>query len=214
MTIKTLLIGQRFGKLKVLGDGPPKVYADGVSHRTSLCLCDCGTTKAILSHNIRRGLTISCGCMQREVTALRSTIHGFAKRKQTHPIYRTWKGMWRRCTKPESDDWENYGGRGIVVCERWKSFSSFMEDMLPTWKPGFTIERVDNSKGYSKENCVWATRQDQNNNKRNVHPITFNGQTKTLVEWSSELGGNKALLHIRLRRGWSIERAVSTPAHP
>jgi hypothetical protein len=141
----------------------------------------------------------------------RCTIHGFKSRLHPHPIYRAWSAMWTRCTNPKRKDWKNYGGRGITVCHRWRSFVKFAEDMLPSWKRGLTIERKNNLLGYSKSNCVWSTRLDQNRNKRNVGPISLNGVSLFARDWAKKLGGNPDLIYVRLGRGWSVERACTTP---
>lgn len=127
-------------------------------------------------------------------------------------MYGVWRGMLSRCSNPTNKSYPDYGGRGITVCERWKEFQNFFDDMVTTYSRGLMIERVDNDKGYSPENCVWETRKVQNNNKRNVKKITFNGKTLSREDWAKEIGGNPSIITIRLRRGWSKERAVSTPA--
>jgi hypothetical protein len=174
--------------------------------------CECGNFKNILLRNVRKGLTGSCGCLFREMLSKRNTTHGLARRGHEHPLYKTWTGMNRRCRCKTSIDYKNYGGRGITVCHRWRKFVNFLKDMGPTYKPGLEIERINNSKGYCPKNCRWATRHEQNQNKRNVKPITFNGKTLTKREWSRQIGGNADIIYVRLGRGWSIERALSTPA--
>jgi len=174
--------------------------------------CDCGATKIIGTYNVTSGITKSCGCIQREVTAKRSTVHGLSPRSGKHPITTAWAGMLDRCENPKGGNWSNYGGRGITVCERWHKSSNFIEDMLPSWKPGLELERNDNSKGYSKENCRWATRTEQNRNKRNLHLLTVNGRTAPISVWASELSpSNMDLIYVRLRRGWTPEQAVTIP---
>jgi len=141
-----------------------------------------------------------------------NTKHGFApKHKKRHPVYAAWKSMRGRCSNKNSKDWKNYGGRGITVSDEWSSFENFLRDMMPNWKQGLMLERLDNSKGYSKENCKWATRTEQNRNRRNSHLVTFNGQTKTLSEWREQVGGNRDILYVRLSRGWTIEQALTIP---
>jgi hypothetical protein len=174
--------------------------------------CDCGGSKTILMKNVEKGITGSCGCLHHEMLLRRNTKHGQNTRANRHPMYGVWCGMLARCHNPNRKSYPDYGGRGITVCERWHTFQNFFDDMSATYQRGLMIERVDNEKGYCPENCVWETRKVQNNNKRNVRRITFNGKTLTRQEWANEIGGNERIITTRLRRGWSEERAVSTPA--
>ena len=123
-----------------------------------------------------------------------------------------WRSMINRCHRPEVENYPNYGGRGIAVCDRWRnSFDAFMSDMGER-PPGGTIERRDNDGPYSPENCFWATRTVQAKNKRNNRLITANGRTMTMADWARELGINPAAILYRIRAGWTAERAVTEPA--
>lgn len=112
---------------------------------------------------------------------------------------------------PKSASYPNYGGRGIKVCERWMDFDNFLADMGER-PEGLEIDRKDNDGNYEPGNCRWATIKQQCNNTRYNHKITYNGKTLNLVEWASVLGMKKGTLGNRLKRGWSIERALTTPA--
>lgn len=136
--------------------------------------------------------------------------------KRTHgmsytSIYMLWHKMIQRSTISTHKDFPNYGGRGIGVCDRWLKFENFYADMGE--KPvGKSLERKDNNLGYSPENCKWATRSEQNNNKRDNHPITFNGKTQTIALWAKEIGVSRRTISHRINDyGWSIEKALSTP---
>lgn len=138
--------------------------------------------------------------------------HGLCINGKVHPVARAWYAMRERCNTENHPAFKNYGGRGITICERWGHIDNFIEDMFPTWLSGLTIERVDNNKGYSPENCVWAGRKEQANNRRSNKAITFNGVTLTVAQWAQRMGIRKNTLVNRLGiRGWPIERALTTP---
>jgi len=113
--------------------------------------------------------------------------------------YYSWRNMRRRCTNPADDAYPNYGGRGIAVCERWESFDNFVEDMGQP-APGLSLDRVDNNKGYSPENCRWATVRDQLNNQRRNVVIEYSGLRMTVGQWATHLGLQYSTLHKRLER--------------
>lgn len=115
--------------------------------------------------------------------------------------------MKHRCA--DSND-NRYGGRGISFDVRWESFSSFLEDMGER-PAGKTLDRINNSLGYSKQNCQWATPKQQQNNRRNNVMLEFNGQTMTEAQWAERLGCNRITLKTRRRRGWTVEETLSTP---
>jgi hypothetical protein len=124
--------------------------------------------------------------------------------------YNVWVCMRQRCENVNHTAYQNYGGRGITVDERWHTFSNFLEDM-GVQPPGLTLERLRGEEGYSKDNCVWATRTVQNRNRRNSVVLELDGKKMTLAEWSREVGiAPKTLAH-RLQIGWSAEKALRTP---
>ena len=115
-----------------------------------------------------------------------------------------------RCNNPTHQAWPNYGGRGITVCPEWDDFAVFIKDMGER-PDGLTLERIDNNQGYSPDNCKWATHKEQFSNTRTNHNLTFAGRTQTITQWQEELGFKKTLINNRIRRGWSVERALTTP---
>lgn len=127
----------------------------------------------------------------------------------------TWNGMKSRCLNPNNAQYHNYGGRGITVCERWRqSFEAFCEDMGPR-PPGTSIDRINNDLGYSPENCRWATPAVQRRNQRTSHYLEFDGKRMVLQDWADYIGISRATLDHRINLlGWSVERALTTPALP
>lgn len=127
--------------------------------------------------------------------------------------YSAWVSMRSRCTNVNCPTYINYGAKGITVCGRWRSFEYFLSDMGGC-PEGLTLDRTDNTKGYSPNNCRWATMQEQQRNRGNNVSMTAFGRTQLLVEWAEERGLTVAQLHGRLRRGWSHERALTTRYAP
>lgn len=125
-------------------------------------------------------------------------------------IFGVWTAMLARCSNPNCAAYKNYGARGILVSERWHEFASFYADMgLP--KPGETLDRIDNNKGYSKDNCRWATRLEQGRNKRNNRILTAQGESKTMSDWAETTGLKLSTIWARINKGWSEHDAVTTP---
>lgn len=149
---------KKYGRLTAL----KHISTDKHRNEKWLFSCDCGETKVISLKHVKYGKTRSCGCIRRETAKKLRTSHGMEGTK----IYNIWKAMKKRCNNHNDPSYENYGGRGIQVCDRWlDSFENFYEDMGER-PEGKSLERVDNNKGYSKENCVWEVRRKQNINQR------------------------------------------------
>lgn len=145
-----------------------------------LCACDCGGEKMINPSNLKRRLTKSCGCLNRELTSQRST-RPFQWRKI--PEYKIWQGIIQRCENQNDKDYKNYGGRGIRVCDVWHAFDCFLSDMGPRPSNEFSIDRIDVNGNYEQNNCRWATRTEQARNKRNNLIVEINGRRGCLVEF-------------------------------
>ena len=198
------LVGARFGRLVVRGDSGVRKHGWVVW----LCLCDCGKESLVPAPYLKSGGTRSCGCFKEEV--IRSGAHRSHGMSES-PTWHSWKAAMGRCENPNNPRFSDYGGRGIMFCERWKSFENFLEDM-GIRPDGMSLDRKDNSKGYEPGNCRWATRREQALNCRSNVLITLNGVTKTQSEWSSEYGVDQRKVSNRIRHlGWSAERALTTP---
>lgn len=143
--------------------------------------------------------------------------HGCASisgRKKGNPLWKahyTWLGLKARCDNPRKRDYHNYGGRGITYETHWSTFENFLRDMGQPPTADHTIERIDSNGPYSKANCRWATRTEQNRNRSMNRNLEFNGETMIISEWAERLGVNARLLRVRLNRGWTVERTLSTP---
>ena len=128
------------------------------------------------------------------------------------PEYKAWDGMKQRCFNPNHKSYSDYGGRGITVCDRWQnSFETFLADMgvKPTSK--HSLDRINNDGDYSPDNCRWATKAEQQNNRTNNHLITINNETWTMAQWEKKMGYEENVIRQRLKYGWSEYRAVMTP---
>ncbi len=157
---KTSLVGLRFSRLVVLSEVDKKN-----SGRRYLCRCDCGSHKEIDGTAMTHGGTQSCGCLAREKTAQRSVRHGHASPSSRTPTYRSWEAMVRRVSNPKVANWSEYGGRGISLCDQWRSFDAFLRDMGER-PDGTTIDRIDPNGDYEPKNCRWASAAIQSRNKR------------------------------------------------
>lgn len=196
------LTGERFGKLTVIKRAE---NAKGGISRWE-CQCDCGNKKIVRGNDLKRGSVKSCGC-------LRKTPPNTKHREAGTRLYRKWISILRRCENPKCPYYKNYGARGITVCDEWHDYLIFKKWVEETQPSGdFTIDRIDNNKGYSPENCRWANSKTQANNRRNNVLIDYQGETHNLTEWSEILGFNYKNVHNRMYRlGWSFEKSISVP---
>ena len=197
------ITGNTFGQWKALE------YAGTNAKQTRMwrCICSCGTERLVKGIDLRHGRTKKCiRCRNRS----NPTKHGHTSNKQWSGAFRSWLAMRARCEKPTDVNYRNYGGRGIRVCERWQSFEAFVEDMGDRPK-GRTIDRMDVNGDYEPSNCRWATRLEQGFGRRDNQWLTHDGRTQRLIDWARELGLLPSSLCCRIRRGWPLEKALSTP---
>lgn len=172
------------------------------------CSCECGNVGIVRNAKLLSGKSKSCGCLRDE----NLTTHGATRRcirKDSHE-YWIWNTIVQRCTNPKVKNWHDYGGRGITVCDRWLAYENFIYDMGKRPTTGHSIERKDNSAGYSPENCHWATRPEQARNKRNNRIIELFGRKQHLAGWAREYGIGHTLIISRIKRGWTVLDAVTT----
>lgn len=204
-------IGKRFGRLLVLG--PTREGEPDHRYMGWRCQCDCGKTVSVYKYSISSGATKSCGCLVRDTTRARSRRHGHCVDSKRSRAHSSWHAMLTRCSNPSHPGYPDYGGRGITVCDHWKSFDRFLEDMGEP-PPGCSLERVNNSLGYSPENCIWADRLTQSNNRRNVAQVTINGDSRSIADWARCNGIKPKTAAARMRKGWPPELAVTVPVVP
>lgn len=204
--------GKRFGMWTVIcrsgkDDGGRYLWA---------CRCDCGTIRDVCGGSLRSGVSTCCGCT-RGAGNKYNEKHGGKKER----LYAVWTGMKGRCYNPNNTFYSRYGGRGISVCEEWRSdYSKFREWALQNGydenapKGSCTIDRIDNEKGYSPDNCRWVSMKNQCNNRSSNHLIEYEGESHTLQEWSDITGIRKDTLRRRLEvYNWPVQRAFSEPVH-
>lgn len=177
------------------------------------CVCKCGAEKVISGDSLRRG-TLSCGCYRKIVNQIRM-YRGGDDRRRLHGVLRMAK---KRCEDPSCEFYHNYGARGIKVCDEWQGSDGldrfYRWAMSHGYKQGLTLDRIDNNKGYSPDNCQFVTRKYQSNNKRNNVYFTFDGVTKTLAEWCEHYKVPYGRVEARLTKmGWDIEDALFTPRY-
>lgn len=197
----------KYGRLTIVG-----VFSDG-KHKQANCVCDCGKTKTIRLSRIKAGGTKSCGCLGKELFIARATTHGATKDRKISSEYKAWATMLDRCYRTSHPSYGNYGGRGIAVCDEWRhDFVKFLEDMGAKPSPKHSLDRIDNSKGYCKENCTWSTNLHQTRNRRSSLFVIYKGEQVYLKDLcnSKNVSYTKAWKRIR-SQGWSVEDAIDNP---
>lgn len=198
------LLGVRYGRLVIIEH---LGLTGACGKRQVRVRCDCGNEKAVMVALLRRGTTQSCGCLHRERAGDANRTHKLS----ATPIYRIWQAMHNRCKGTIKKSRKHYFDRGIKVCDRWNSFKNFYADMGQRPSPKHTVERIDNNGNYEPGNCRWATRAEQSLNTSVNRRISFDGQSLTAGEWAAQIGIKRQTIVQRLRRGWSIERTLTTP---
>ena len=205
--IKTYLkTGEKFNRLTVIAFHHIKTYiklnGNNDYRDYYLCKCDCGTLTIVDKNSLKTGNTKSCGCLDNQI----KTKHGLFGTR----IYNIWSRMKQRCNNKKNQQYKNYGGRGIKYCQEWNNFEKFYEwSKNNGYAENLTIDRIDVNGNYEPTNCRFITIKEQNRNKRNNVKIYYNGQEKCISEWAELFGIKKGLLYGRLKRGWTIERALN-----
>lgn len=203
------LTGKRFGRLTVIERAKNHIQPSGQSRPMWLCKCDCGNDAIICSSHLKIGKTKSCGCYVREIYSKIHKTHG----KTNTRLYRIWNGMKQRCCYVKDKRYENYGGRGIAVCDEWKNnFEKFYGWAIENgYSESLTIDRINNDGNYEPNNCRWISNKQQQSNRQNNRHITLNGETKTVTQWCEIFSIDIRIVYSRIKSGWGICKALKTP---
>lgn len=197
----------RFGTWTVIGP-TFSIRMDGKKRdRVCVCECDCGRIEVVNFAGMRRGLSRGCLSCRSKKVGDKCRRHGLSKTR----VHNIWWGMIVRCTTPTIKAWPRYGGRGITVCERWRTFENFLADMGQPPTGEHEIDRIDPDGNYEPANCRWATLMEQARNKRNTLKYEYRGKVRTVGEISEMTGIESVLINERLRKGWTIDVAAETP---
>jgi hypothetical protein len=198
------IAGKKFNSLFVLRRAMP-FEAPNRNEAYWVCLCDCGQITIDTGSHVRHDYKKTCSCRNkfagdggREIRLLYANE------------YNIWQSIWFRCTNRHGRAYKNYGGRGITVHLRWRSFKNFLCDMGPRPSKNHSIERRNNSLGYSKDNCYWATRKEQSRNTRRTRMITYQGKTMCINDWAKHTGIARKVIARRLDKKWPIDDVFST----
>lgn len=200
--------GQRFNRLTAIKKEPDGRW---------LFKCDCGTVKLSQISPIRHGVVKSCGCLHLERcrSGLNQLKHGDAKKGAVTRLHSIWRGMLKRAGKGYQSADTRYRDRGIGVCEEWSTYPPFKAwSELNGYADGLTIDRINNDADYSPKNCRWTTKKEQARNRRSSRILTANGRSQTIAAWAEESGLGASTIRTRLRRGWTMEKALLTPPMP
>lgn len=195
MARKTIdLTGRKFDRWEVIRKSDVRI-----DNRVAwICKCDCGEEKVVISTNLTRGLTKSCGCIRIE----KQIKHGHNTKERVSSEYNSWHSMKQRCENPNDDRFQDYGGRGIKVCDRWRFFDNFLADMGEKPSPSHSIDRIDVNGDYEPSNCKWATPKEQQrntrlqkNNSTGIRGVTFD---KTRQKYVAQMyADGRKVLHKR-----------------
>ena len=212
-------MSEKYGKLTVV-----KTYMSpspsGTARKRAVCNCDCGGAHDVCYYNLKRGNSRGCpSCSSAAKGKSKEHIHYSSEdtkrdKPELYKAYGIWRGMISRCTNPNHKSYSDYGGRGISVCDRWvNSVDNFISDMGFRPSDKHQIDREDNDKGYSLENCRWVTATENARNKRDTVMLTINGTKKPMTEWAEQTSTAIKTIEARVKRGWSHERAVFGTRH-
>lgn len=179
------------------------------NRRCAMFRCDCGTPFIAQIYKVKTEETQSCGCLHIKMTKQANTTHGL----KSHKLYGVWSAMKARCYNPNTSQFKDYGGRGVIVCEEWKNdFINFYKWAISNgWKLGLQLDKDIKGDGmiYSPTVCVFVNAKDNSNRRSTSKYITYNDKTQTVAEWATELNISLKNLYQRMSRGWSFEKSIT-----
>lgn len=193
------LTGQKFNKLTVVSRAESRRQPSGKLVTYWKCKCDCGNITEVKACDLKDGHTISCGCSHIK--------HGYANKER---LYDIWKNMKRRCYDPKNKRYEQYGGKGIIVCKEWlDNYMNFRNwAMSNGYNDNLTIDRINVNGNYEPNNCRWATMSEQQNNVTRNRILKYKGEEKTMSEWAKKYNIPYSKFNKRIQMGWNIEKII------
>lgn len=203
---KIITPGTRFGSLTVIGESAARQH----NQVSWICRCDCGKECFVAGASLFSGNTSSCGCKKGLTRASQLLRHGHCRRGAGQSkTYVAWANMRKRTTDPSNDRYAAYGGRGISVCDRWQSFDLFVADMGEAPSSQHSIDRIDVNGDYEPSNCRWITLREQAQNRQDTRWVIWHGERLCFEEACRRAGVKSVVAYKRLRRGWTLDRALS-----
>ena len=193
------LVNQKFDKLLVIEKTDVRI-SKKVFWK---CLCDCGNIKYVQTYHLTKGIIQSCGCSSTK----------YKQTEFTKPLYIIWQGMKNRCYNPKHENYVNYNGKGISICDEWKDdFELFYNWSISNgYKKGLSIDRINNNGNYEPSNCRWVTKREQMWNTSKNKIIEYKNETRCMAEWCDILNLNYETIQSRFHRGWNVEKTFETP---
>lgn len=203
------LVGQRFRRWTVIEFAGWHLFSGNRKEAAWKCQCSCGNIgPAVSGTRLKRGESKSCGCWNQRMIGLSNLRHGLS----AHKLYNVHQCMMARCYNPNNSRYHRYGGRGIKVCNRWKSFINFARDTFSTWKEGLQMDRIDNDKGYNPKNFRWVTNKQNCNNRETCRWVYCEGKHMSVTDWATQPGAQTADVILgRLNLGWRAKEAIYLP---
>lgn len=201
------LTGEKFGRLTVMKAD----YTDKNYRLFWRCVCSCGNVHSVRGDQLKSGSSKSCGCLNSELVKIRALKKSAEGRVKDERLYNIWQGMRQRCYDENAMEYHRYGARGIAVCNKWlNSYSEFKKWSLRNgYHENLSIDRKDNDGNYEPENCKWSTPKQQANNRRNSIFITYEGETKTLAQWSEKTKIAYSCLYRRYKSDWPVKKMLT-----